>query len=149
MTRGAVRHLALRLGSRCRQPRSGLDKEEGRRLVDPIVIEPRLKSEIRPTDDATFNVLFLCHSYSLKTLKRGAIHLSKMPAAPAPFHILRNHLSPLSALSINPSNTLLYTGDQDGNVGITDLSSRRVVRLWKAHKESILSVEEWNGHLIR
>jgi WD40 repeat protein len=73
----------------------------------------------------------------------------KMPAAPAPFHILRNHSSPLSALSINPSNTLLYSGDQDGNVGITDLSSRRVVRLWKAQTESILSVEEWNGHLLR
>lgn len=72
-----------------------------------------------------------------------------MPTAPAPFHILRNHSAALSALSINPSNTLLYSGDQEGNVGITDLSSRRVVRLWQAHQGSIMSVEEWNGHLIR
>lgn len=72
-----------------------------------------------------------------------------MPAAPAPFHLLRTHSAPLSALHINPSNSLLYTGDQDGYVGITDLSTRRVVRFWQAHQGGVLSLEEWDGHLIR
>jgi hypothetical protein len=71
------------------------------------------------------------------------------PTAPAPFHLLRNHSAPLSALHINESNTLLYSGDQDGFVGIMDLSSRRIVRLWQAHLGGILSLEEWDGHLIR
>lgn len=69
--------------------------------------------------------------------------------APAPFHLLRNHSAPVSAVHINPPNALLYTGDQNGFVGITDLSSRRVIRFWQAHTGGILSLEEWDGHLIR
>lgn len=114
-------------------------------------IKPRANPKLSREDHASTFTLCLSslHTDDLDRKQRAQQHSIDMPAAPAPFHILRNHSSPLSALSINPSNTLLYTGDQDGNVGITDLSSRRVVRLWKAHNESILSVEEWNGHLLR
>lgn len=79
-------------------------------------------------------------------------HLSpftSMAPPPTPFHVLRNHSAPLSTVSFNSGNTLLYAGDQDGTVSITDLKSRRTTSLWKAHEGGVLSVEEWNGRLIR
>ena len=72
-----------------------------------------------------------------------------MPAAPTPFHLLRTHHAPLSSVSFNPGNTLLYAGDQDGYISITDLRSRRTVAYWKAHRGGVLTVQEWDGRLIR
>lgn len=72
-----------------------------------------------------------------------------MSPPPAPFHLIRKHQSPLSALSFSPSNTLLYSADQGGYVAITDLRSRRVIAYWKAHGDGVLGVEEWEGRLIR
>ena len=68
---------------------------------------------------------------------------------PDPFHILRIHSAPLSVISFNPSNTLLYAGDQDGYISIIDLRTRRALSYWKAHETGVLTVEEWNGRLIR
>ncbi|KAK8858888.1 hypothetical protein IAR55_003119 [Kwoniella newhampshirensis] len=71
-----------------------------------------------------------------------------MPSPPTPFHLLRAHHAPLSALHFNPSNTLLYSGDQDGFISILDLRVRRVVAYWQAHQGGVLGVEEWEGGLI-
>ncbi|WWD18782.1 hypothetical protein CI109_103237 [Kwoniella shandongensis] len=71
-----------------------------------------------------------------------------MPPPPTPFHLLRAHHSPLSALHFNPSNTLLYSGDQDGYISILDLRVRRVVAYWQAHEGGVLGLEEWEGGLI-
>jgi WD40 repeat protein len=68
---------------------------------------------------------------------------------PAPFHLLRNHHAPLNSVRFNEGNTLLYSGDQDGFVAITDLRVRRVVCFWKAHEGGVLGLEEWDGQLIR
>ncbi|WWC71086.1 uncharacterized protein I206_105039 [Kwoniella pini CBS 10737] len=71
-----------------------------------------------------------------------------MPSAPPPFHLLRSHHSPISSVYFNPSNTLLYSGDQDGCITILDLKVRRVIAYWKAHQNGILGLEEWQGSLI-
>lgn len=86
------------------------------------------------------------HSFQLRTLVN---HPHPMAPAPTPFHILRSHASPLAAITFNPSNTLVYAGDQDGNISITDLRSRRTVSSWRAHEGGILTLQEWNGSLIR
>ncbi|RXK36271.1 hypothetical protein M231_06475 [Tremella mesenterica] len=67
---------------------------------------------------------------------------------PPPFHLLRAHTSPISSVHFNPSNTLLYTGDQSGRISILDLRTRRVVAYWRAHSDSILTLTEWSGRLI-
>ncbi|WVR06632.1 hypothetical protein IAU60_003664 [Kwoniella sp. DSM 27419] len=71
-----------------------------------------------------------------------------MVSPPTPFHLLRVHHAPLSALSFNASNTLLYSGDQDGYVAILDLRVRRVICYWKAHDGGVLGLEEWEGGLL-
>jgi hypothetical protein len=55
----------------------------------------------------------------------------------------------LSCLAYNPSNTLLYSADQEGWIAITDLAVRRGVAFWRAHEGGVLGVEEWEGRLIR
>ncbi|WRT68100.1 uncharacterized protein IL334_005075 [Kwoniella shivajii] len=70
------------------------------------------------------------------------------PSPPPPFHLLRSHHAPLSSVHFNPSNTLLYSGDQDGFISILDLRVRRVIAYWKAHQGGILGLEEWQGGLI-
>ncbi|OCF37004.1 hypothetical protein I316_00908 [Kwoniella heveanensis BCC8398] len=70
------------------------------------------------------------------------------PPSPSPFHHLRTHHHPLSALHFNSSNTLLYSGDQDGWISILDLRVRRVICYWKAHEGGVLGLEEWEGGLI-
>ena len=72
-----------------------------------------------------------------------------MTPPPTPFHLLRVHQAPLSALSFNDDNTLLYAADQSGWVSITDLRTRWVVAHWKAHSDGVLGLEEWEGRLIR
>lgn len=72
-----------------------------------------------------------------------------MPSPPTPFHVLRTHHAAISCLAFSENNTLLYAGDQDGFVSVTDLKGRRVVRYWKAHEGGVLSVAEWDGRLIR
>ena len=74
---------------------------------------------------------------------------SQSSPPPTPFHILRTHQSPLSALSFNPTNTLLYSADQAGHISVTDLRSRRLVSYWKSHDDGVLGLEEWDGRLIR
>ncbi|WWC62940.1 uncharacterized protein I303_105538 [Kwoniella dejecticola CBS 10117] len=71
-----------------------------------------------------------------------------MPSPPPPFHLLRSHHSPLSTVIFNPSNTLLYSGDQDGYITILDLKVRRVIAYWRAHEGGILGLQEWHGSLI-
>ncbi len=72
-----------------------------------------------------------------------------MTPPPTPFHLLRCHQSPLSSLTFNPSNTLLYSADQAGYISITDLRTRRVISYWKAHADGVLGVQEWDDRLIR
>ncbi|KAK4689687.1 ASTRA-associated protein 1, partial [Tremellales sp. Uapishka_1] len=71
-----------------------------------------------------------------------------MTRPPTPFHLLRVHHAPLSVLHFNPTNTLLYSGDQDGFVAITDLKLRRVVVYWQAHEGGLLGLEDWQNGLI-
>ncbi|KAH8089136.1 WD40-repeat-containing domain protein [Filobasidium floriforme] len=71
-----------------------------------------------------------------------------MPAPPSPFHVLRHHQSPLHHLAFSHSNDLLYSGDEDGNIAITDLKLKRVISSWKAHGEGVLGVGEWDGGLV-
>lgn len=72
-----------------------------------------------------------------------------MPLAPTPFHLLRSHHAPISAVHFNHDNTLLYAGDQDGFVSVSDLNFRRVILFWKAHEGGVLGLEEWEGRMIR
>jgi WD40 repeat protein len=72
-----------------------------------------------------------------------------MPSPPLPFHILRAHSAPLSALSFAPGNTHLLAGDQDGVVSVSDLRTRRVAASWKAHAGGVLGVGEWAGGVVR
>ncbi|WWC88338.1 uncharacterized protein L201_003248 [Kwoniella dendrophila CBS 6074] len=71
-----------------------------------------------------------------------------MSSPPPPFHLLRSHHSPLSSLCFNQSNTLLYSGDQDGYITILDLRARRVIAYWKGHEGGVLGLEEWQGGLV-
>ncbi|KAL1405876.1 Astra associated protein 1 Asa1 [Vanrija albida] len=71
-----------------------------------------------------------------------------MPPPPIPFHILRAHHAPISALHFTRGNTHLFAGDQDGVVSVTDLSARRVVASWEAHDKGVLSVGEWDGGVV-
>ncbi|KAL7420469.1 Astra associated protein 1 Asa1 [Cryptotrichosporon argae] len=68
--------------------------------------------------------------------------------APIPLHTLRTHRTPLSALHFGAGNALLYAGDQDGWVSVTDTRARRAVCFWRAHDGGILGLEEWDGQLI-
>ncbi|WVF68720.1 hypothetical protein IAT40_003492 [Kwoniella sp. CBS 6097] len=70
------------------------------------------------------------------------------PPPPSPFHYLRTHHHPLSALHFNSTNALLYSGDQEGWVSILDLKVRRVICYWRAHEGGVLGLEEWEGGLI-
>lgn len=72
-----------------------------------------------------------------------------MPTSPDPFHVLRTHSAPLASVAFGANNTLLYSGDQDGFISITDLRTRRSVLFWQAHQGGILGVGEWDGRLIR
>jgi WD40 repeat protein len=71
-----------------------------------------------------------------------------MPPPPTPFHILRAHQAPLSAIRFTAGNTHLVAGDQDGTVSITDLRARRVIASWKAHDGGILGLGEWDGGIV-
>ncbi|WVQ96250.1 hypothetical protein IAU59_003354 [Kwoniella sp. CBS 9459] len=71
-----------------------------------------------------------------------------LPPPPSPFHYLRTHHHPLSAVHFNASNTLLYSGDQEGWVSILDLRVRRMICFWRAHEGGVLGLEEWEGGLI-
>jgi WD40 repeat protein len=71
-----------------------------------------------------------------------------MPPPPDPFHVLRTHSAPLASLAFGGGNTLLYSGDQDGFVSITDLRTRRSILFWNAHEGGVLGVGEWDGRLI-
>jgi hypothetical protein len=55
----------------------------------------------------------------------------------------------LHHLAFSHSNDLLYSGDENGNIAITDLKLKRVISSWKAHGEGVLGVGEWNGGLVR
>ena len=72
-----------------------------------------------------------------------------MPSAPSPFHVLRHHQSPLHHVAFSHSNELLYSGDEEGNIAITDLKLKRVISSWKAHSEGVLGVGEWDSGLVR
>lgn len=69
-----------------------------------------------------------------------------MAAPPPPFHILRAHSAPVSVLSFTPN--LLLSGDQDGLVAVTSLSTRRTIASWTAHEGGILGIQEWDGQII-
>ncbi|KAL7409943.1 WD40-repeat-containing domain protein [Mrakia frigida] len=68
-----------------------------------------------------------------------------MAPTPTPHFILRHHLAQINALTFSPSNHLLYSGDADGIVAVTDTKSRRALAVWKAHEDGVLGVEEWPG----
>jgi WD40 repeat protein len=71
-----------------------------------------------------------------------------MPAAPPPLHTLRTHSVPIASTSFSHDNALIYAGDQDGYLSITDAKTRRAIAYWKAHTEGILGVQEWDNRLI-
>jgi WD40 repeat protein len=68
---------------------------------------------------------------------------------PTPFHVVRNHAKPVHHIVFSTDGRYLYSGDEDGNVAITDLDVRRVVAFWKAHENGVLAVGEWEGGLVR
>lgn len=71
-----------------------------------------------------------------------------MPPAPPPIHTLRTHSAPIASLAFAADNSLIYSGDQDGFLSITDAKTRRALALWKGHEAGVLGVQEWDGRLI-
>lgn len=45
-------------------------------------------------------------------------------------------------------NERLYSGDAEGNVVVTSTRTLRPVALWKAHEDSVLGVQEWEGGIL-
>jgi WD40 repeat protein len=68
---------------------------------------------------------------------------------PPPIHVFRSHSHPLHTTAFSANNQLLYAGDEDGWITITDLKVKRVVAHWKAHESGVLGVGEWLGGLVR
>jgi ASTRA-associated protein 1 len=68
--------------------------------------------------------------------------------APEPAHILRFHTDPITCITISQDNERIYAGDAAGNVTISSPLSLRRLADWKAHKESVLGVQEWNDKVI-
>lgn len=82
---------------------------------------------------------------SFPSFPRNDHHHSRMAPTPTPHFILRHHSAQINALTFSPSNHLLYSGDADGIVAVTDTKSRRALAVWKAHEDGVLGVEEWPG----
>ncbi|KAI0084045.1 WD40 repeat-like protein [Irpex rosettiformis] len=71
-----------------------------------------------------------------------------MTATPTPSHLLRTHLASVNCVSFSPDNERLYSADASGNVVVTSTRSFRPIAQWRAHTDSILGVEEWEGQVI-
>ncbi|KAI0779107.1 WD-40 repeat-containing protein [Irpex lacteus] len=71
-----------------------------------------------------------------------------MSAAPTPLHLLRTHLAAVNCLSFSSDNERLYSADADGHVVVSSTRSLRLLAQWKAHTNSILGVQEWEGQVI-
>jgi WD40 repeat protein len=70
--------------------------------------------------------------------------MSKMSQAkPQPVNILRGHRSQVHSTEFIRGNARLATGDADGYVVLWDLGTMRPTAVWRAHKNSILSIREW------
>ncbi|KAJ9095247.1 hypothetical protein QFC21_005613 [Naganishia friedmannii] len=67
---------------------------------------------------------------------------------PPPIHVFRSHSYPLHATAFSANNQLLYAGDEEGWITITDLKVKRVVAHWRAHESGVLGVGEWLGGLV-
>jgi WD40 repeat protein len=76
------------------------------------------------------------------------INTRKMPPPP-PKNVFRYHSHPVHSSSFATDNNLLYAGDEEGWVSITDLKSMRVLAHWKAHEKGVLGVSEWMGGVVR
>lgn len=71
-----------------------------------------------------------------------------MSGSPAPSHLLRVHSFPVNAICFSPDNERLYSGDAEGHVVAISTQTLRPVVQWQAHKDSILTVEEWAKHVV-
>lgn len=71
-----------------------------------------------------------------------------MPAPP-PSTVFRYHAYPVHAAAFSTDNTLLYAGDEEGWLSITDTKTKRVVAHWRAHEKGVLAVKDWQGGLVR
>ncbi|KIV93791.1 hypothetical protein PV10_04979 [Exophiala mesophila] len=62
---------------------------------------------------------------------------------PLPKYILRGHTSTIHALEFFASNELLVSGDGDGWVIVWNVSSKRPVAVWHAHKGGVMQIKPW------
>ncbi|KAI9882331.1 MAG: ATP-dependent RNA helicase dbp7 [Watsoniomyces obsoletus] len=65
-----------------------------------------------------------------------------------PKYILRGHTSSIHALVFIRGNTRLLSGDAEGWVLMWDVSTRRAVAVWRAHKNAILGMAAWENDKI-
>lgn len=68
---------------------------------------------------------------------------------PPPAHVFRSHSYPVHCSAFSTDNHLLFAGDEEGWVTITDLKAKRVVAHWKAHEAGVLGVADWQGGIVR
>ena len=116
------------------------------------VIESRLYEYV-VSESARLISIILLHGIYLPILLCDVLNsithaMSDSPPPPSPTHILRSHSSPISALYISDNNNRIYSGDATGTITVTSTRTLRPIAKWKAHKESILGVEEWDSVII-
>ncbi|KAI8825221.1 WD40-repeat-containing domain protein [Fimicolochytrium jonesii] len=72
------------------------------------------------------------------------------PTSPStdPIYTLRGHTADISALSFLSCDTLLASGDVEGNVIFWAVATRRPVGKWKLHEKGILAVEGIGGGMV-
>ena len=105
-------------------------------------------------DSGPWLLLLMCSGHChrkwphLGNTSRVTHAMSISPPPPSPTHILRSHSSPISALYISDNNNRICSGDATGTITVTSTRTLRPIAKWKAHKESILGIEEWDSVII-
>lgn len=70
------------------------------------------------------------------------------PPPPTPFSIGRFHSCQVNALYVSTDNERVYSGDSEGRVVCTLTRTFRALVSWRAHKEGILTIAEWEDRII-
>ncbi|KAF2083476.1 WD40 repeat-like protein [Saccharata proteae CBS 121410] len=73
-------------------------------------------------------------------------HSTLPPAQPA--YVLRGHAAQVHALRFLSGNARLLTADADGWVVLWSLATKRPVAVWRAHRNSILGLCDWQHDRI-
>jgi WD40 repeat protein len=72
-----------------------------------------------------------------------------MKKAPIPIYVLRGHGSEVNSIKFLKSSDVLISGDQNGELRVWDLKSRRTkVQIEKHHSNSILHVDLLSDTLL-